>query len=122
MRHLVTISLCLVGLVHVLPVIGVLGPHRLEALYGVEVLEPNLLVLMRHRAVLFGLLGSFLLFSAFRPELHRLALIAGFISVLSFLVLALAPVNAQLTRVVTIDLGALALLFVGAAAWFFGRP
>ena len=81
---IIAAMLIIVGIIHVLPVIGVLGPERLAALYGIAVDEPNLTILMRHRAVLFGLVGAFLLYAAFRPDLQVLALVAGFVSVISF--------------------------------------
>ena len=58
MRHLVTAALL---------VVGVLGAERLNQLYGIDASEPNLAVLMRHRAVLFGLLGGFFVLAAFKP-------------------------------------------------------
>ena len=83
--------------------------ERLAGLYGLpaRLLEdPNLVILMRHRAVLFGLLGGFLLLAAFRPNLQAIALVMGFASVLSFLGLAWSagPHNAAIGRVVTADL------------------
>ena len=50
----------------------------MQGLYGIPIDEPNLAILMRHRAVLFGLLGVFMLIAAFRPLYQPLALIAGF--------------------------------------------
>lgn len=118
MRRLVGATLLVVAVIHLLPLAGVLGSARLAALYGIAFDEPNLAILMRHRAVLFGLLGAFLLVAVFRPAYRTLALWAGFVSVLSFLGPAwnVAGVNAQLGRVVTADIVALACLVVGAAA------
>ncbi len=111
--------LAVVAVIHLLPAVGVLGAARLETLYGITVQEPNLAILMRHRAVLFALLGVFLLVAAGRPAWQPAALVAGFVSVLSFLALAwsVGGTNAQLARVVTADLVALACLVVGAAAY-----
>lgn len=121
LRHLVTACLLIVGVIHLLPLSGVLGAERLAALYGLPQStfdDPNLAILMRHRAVLFGLLGGFLLMAAFRPDWQAIALAMGLVSVLSFLWLAWVegPHNAQLGRVVTADLVALACLVVGGAA------
>lgn len=120
MRHLVTACLLIAGLIHLLPLPGVLGADRLAALYGLPGRpfdDPNLVILMRHRAVLFGLLGGLLVLAAFRPTLQGIAFVAGFVSVLSFLWLAwsVGHHNAQIDRVVTADWVALACLVVGAA-------
>ena len=98
---------------------GLLGAERLAALYGLDFSEPSLSILMRHRAVLFGLLGAFLVFAAFRPSLQPLAFIAAFVSVLSFLLLAWSSggYNPQVGRVVTADLVALVALVIGAAVY-----
>jgi hypothetical protein len=91
-------------------------------LYGIPVAEPNLVILMRHRAVLFALLGVFLLVAAVRPAWQPAALAAGFVSVGSFLWLAwsVGGTNAQLARVVTADVVALACLVVGVVAYGVG--
>ena len=118
MRYLITGSLLIVAVIHLLPLSGVLGSERLTALYGLAFDEPNLEILMRHRAVLFGLLGAFLLYAALKPALQGLGFIAGFISVLSFLVLAWSRggYNAALERVVLADIVALVCLIIGTAA------
>lgn len=123
MRYVVTAALVVVAIIHLLPVSGVLGSERLSALYGIPINEPNLAILMRHRAILFGLLGLFLLLAAFRPELQLLAFAAAFASVLSFLWLAWSTgnYNAQLGRVFTADIVALACLVVGLAAYLLSR-
>lgn len=117
-RYLVSAMLVLVGLIHLLPLSGALGSERLASLYGGSFSEPNLAILMRHRAVLFGLLGVFLIFAAFRPMFRTVAFIAGFISVLSFLWLAVTAgnYNDQVGRVVTADVVALICLVVGFGA------
>jgi hypothetical protein len=80
--------------------------------------EPNLAILMRHRAVLFGLLGVFLICAAFQPRWQAAALVAGGVSVVSFLVLAwsVGDYNRHLARVVQADIVALACLAVGVLA------
>ena len=118
MRHLPSIMLGIVAVIHLMPLPGVLGGARLQAMYGIAVDDPSLAILMRHRAVLFGLLGAFLLYAAFEPAWQAAAYIGGFVSVLSFLVLARSAggFNAQVGRVFAADLVALACLVIGAAA------
>ena len=118
MSYLVSASLVIVGIIHLLPVTGALSADRLSALYGIPVDDPNLELLMRHRAVLFGLLGAFLLYAAFQPALQIPAFIAGFVSVGSFLVLgwSIGADSAGIGRVVRADLFALGCLVIGAIA------
>lgn len=121
MRHLVSAMLIVVALIHLIPVSGALGKDSLAALYGLSFDDPNLAILMRHRAVLFGLLGVFIGFAAFRPAYQPAAFVAGFVSVVSFLGLALAVggYNAQVGRVFTSDIVALLCLMVGGAAYVY---
>ena len=84
----ITVVLIAAGLVHLLPAVGVLGAQRLNALYGVAIADPALLLLMRHRAVLFGLVGALMLQAAVAPPLQVWALAAGLLSTLSFVALA----------------------------------
>lgn len=106
-----------VAIIHLIPLSGVLSADALSRLYGLSLNEPNLAILMRHRAVLFGLLGGALLITAWMPAYHRVALVLGFISVLSFLWLAYSTggYNEAIRRVVIADLMALGCL-IGALA------
>jgi hypothetical protein len=114
----ITATLLVVGLIHLLPMIGVISAARVSGLYGVVVDEPNLELLLRHRAVLFALIGGFLVFAACQPRYQAVAFVAGMVSVVSFLWLAFAigSLNARLTRVVVVDLLAAVLLLAGAGA------
>ena len=117
MRTLSTALILLVGLVNLLPVGGVLSANRLQALYGVVLEDANLLILMRHRAILFGIVGGLLVASAFQPALRAAGYAAGLLSMLSFVVIAwLAESHGEeLQRVVAIDLVASALLICAIA-------
>lgn len=118
-RLLVTASLLVAAVIHLVPLVGVLGTARLEALYGLPVTDPNLAILMRHRAVLFGLLGTFLAIAAFRPALQSAAFVAGFVSILSFLGLAWSTggYNDLVARIVSGDIVALVSLIIGLLVW-----
>ena len=119
MRFIIPAMLVAVGIIHILPLSGVLSATRLFDLYGISFDDPNLEILMRHRAVLFGLLGIFLLSSAFLPSLQLAALITGFVSVVSFLYLAFSVggYNDQVNRIVTADKAALVCLLVGSITY-----
>ena len=123
MRKIIAALLLIVGVIHLLPLAGVVGADRLAALYGIRIDEPDLVILMRHRAVLFGLLGAFLCYAAFHPLLQPLALIGGFASVLSFLWFAWSTggYNPMVGRVVMADVIALACLIVAAVLYALDR-
>ncbi len=117
----ISASLVIVGIIHLLPLVGLLGADRLAAVYGIAFDEPNLAILMRHRAVLFGLMGGFMVCAAVKPSWQGMGLAIGFISLVSFLALAysIGGYNAHVGRVVAIDWFALACLLLGAAAFAF---
>ncbi len=119
MRFILPIMLLMVGIIHILPLSGVLSAARLFELYGMTFDDPNLEILMRHRAVLFGLLGIFLICSAFMPSLQLPALIAGFLSVVSFLYLSysVGGYNEQVNRIVIADKVALVCLVVALVSY-----
>ena len=115
MNRVVSLALVVAAVIHLLPLSGVLGSERLAALYGISFEEHNIEILMRHRAVLFGLLGVFLMYAAFNTVLHLPALAVGMVSVISFLYIAksVGGYNSEISRVFTADLMALACLVLG---------
>ena len=122
-RYLIPATLLVAAVIHLLPVSGVVGAEQLQRLYGLPMAEPNLVLLMRHRAVLFGLLGTFLLIAAFRPALRTLAFAFGLISVVSFFLLVPegAARTPQIARVVAADWVAFGALVLGFAVHLFER-
>ncbi len=115
MQYVMSASLLLAALIHILPISGLFGPKSLEKLYGVAVTDKNTEILLRHRAVLFGLLGAFIALAALVPVLRPFAFGAGLISTVSFLIVArlVGGYNAQLSRVVAADIIAIASLAIG---------
>jgi hypothetical protein len=117
MRYVVPIALFIVAFIHALPLLGLTGGSRLANLYGITNMDASLEILLRHRAVLFGLLAAFLVYAAFNRELHGIALVGASISVVSFLALALTTggYNPAVATVVKVDVIAVIAL---AAGWF----
>lgn len=113
---LVSAALVIAGIVHLVPLVGVLGAGTLAGLYGLDFSEPNLSILMRHRAVLFGLLGSVLVVAAFRRALQPAAVGMGLVSVVSFLLIAgsTGGYNEQVRGIVLGDLVALVALVLAS--------
>lgn len=112
-----TLGIIVAGVIHLLPLSGVLGSTRLQALYGLSFTEPNLRILMQHRAVLFGLLGAFLLLSLLRPAWQWPAVVMGLVSAAAFIVIAwqVGDYNALLRRVVLADVVAIIGLLLALA-------
>lgn len=117
MQTLAKILYVAAGLINIIPVTGVLGAARLEALYGQSFVGADLVLLMRHRAVFFGLLGVLLIAAAFQSQLRSLAAVAGLVSMGSYMLLALplGEHGAAVQRVFWADLVGIVLL---AAGWW----
>ena len=117
MKMLTAALFIVVALIHLMPLAGITSTGMLASLYGVTIADNNLEILMRHRAVLFGVLGSLFAWAAFKPAWQAPALVAGLVSVVSFLWLAVGVggYNALLARVVVADVLALICLLLVAA-------
>jgi hypothetical protein len=115
-------ALLLAGGIHLLPLAGILGGERLTALYALPMDDASLRILMRHRALLFGLLGAGMIAAAFIPTWRTPAAIAGLVSMAGFVVLAALEGggNAAIQRVVRADLIA-GLPLLAALLWQGGR-
>ncbi len=102
----------LVGLINLVPIFGVSGATGLAALYGIDVSDPALLVLLQHRAVMLGIVGASLMIAAWHAPWRSLAGLAGLTSMMSYIgiVWAVPHASAVLWQVAWIDLLALPLL------------
>ena len=108
----ITLAFLIAGLINFLPVVGVLGESRLAKLYGRPFRDADLLVLMRHRALLFGLIGGFMLTSIAVPAWRLPAGVLGLISMIGYIAIAAqqAHGSASLQRIALVDWVGLALL------------
>jgi hypothetical protein len=116
MQHLWTVLVLVAAVINFAPAVGLVSPERMGAFYGVDLDDPNLQILMRHRAILFGIVGGLLFVAAFHPPLRPLGYVVGFSSMLSFLLIAwmVGGYNAEIQRVIVIDAVGIAAL-AGAA-------
>ena len=106
MKRISTFLLVAIGMLNLYPMIGVISAEQLGNLYGISIDSPDLETLMRHRAVMLGLIGGFLLLSAFRPSLQMIAASIGLASMASFVVLAYlsGEIGVEVNRVVIADI------------------
>ena len=118
MQSIATIMLLIVAAIHALPLLGAFGEKHLSGLYGISLGDPDLAILMRHRAVLFGLLGALLFVAALTPPLRLAGFVAGAVSVGSFLLLAwhVGGYNDHLRKVFATDVIAAVCLACGILA------
>jgi hypothetical protein len=112
MRHLWTLLVLIAAAINLAPVLGAFGAERMSALYGVNLDDPNLQILMRHRAVLFGIVGGLMVVAAFHAPLRTVGYVVGFVSMLSFLLVAWLAGNysAEIERVMLVDVVGIAAL------------
>jgi hypothetical protein len=106
MTKVVSFLFIAIGLLNLFPVIGVISAEQVNSLYGIDVDSADLETLMRHRAVMLGLVGALLILAAFRPSFQILAATMGLVSMSSFVVLAyfVGDVGAAINRVAVADI------------------
>lgn len=114
MNKIISAILILVGLINFYPVIGVISNAMVTNLYLIDAANNDILILLRHRAILLGLLGAFIAHSAFKPELQWSAIIIGLVSMLSFIAIALliGEYGAGIRKIIIADIVASVGLFL----------
>ncbi|MFT4628824.1 MAG: hypothetical protein ACI8PZ_007520 [Myxococcota bacterium] len=109
-------ALVAVAIIHFLPVVGALGSDQLHKLYWLDASDPNLLILMRHRAAMFEVVGILMVVGAVMPSFRWMAIGLGALSAGSFVVISrlVGGFSPSLARIVTADIVALVLLPLAA--------
>jgi len=121
MENLYRLILLITGLVHILPFSFLFFTEQLQKSYGVDISDANLQLLLRHRAIFFGLIGVGLILSAVKKSFYGWAAAVGLISMLSFvwLLYQIGGINQQLRSVMLIDVFISAALFLTAMVYHF---
>ncbi len=117
----IVILFWVLALVHIAPAFAGIAPKSLSRLYGVDGADKSLLVLLQHRAILFGLLGAGLAIAPFMSGLRWPVLVAAFISMVAFIAIAFVhgQTRGPLARIAVID--AAALLPAGILAYLLSK-
>ncbi|CAA9430671.1 MAG: hypothetical protein AVDCRST_MAG74-3674 [uncultured Pyrinomonadaceae bacterium] len=115
------VILFIVGTINLLPVIVFFDATKTVKLYGLPIEGESLMILMRHRAVLLGLVGLALIASAVKPEFRILAIALALISKFAFVFLTFTQSNytAEVRQVALIDVGAIVLLIAALIIHFW---
>ena len=118
---IVSIVLFIVGIINLLPIVVFFDSTKTVELYGVPIDGASLIILMRHRAVLLGLVGSALIFAAFKREFRIFAIALALVSKLTFIFLTFTASNytAEVRQVALIDVGAIVLLIAALIIHFW---
>jgi ABC-type microcin C transport system permease subunit YejB len=125
MELVLRVALFLTGIVNILPTLGAFVPSKMKDAYGIDMPDANFELLLRHRAVLFGIVGGFMLYSAITKNHLALASIIGLMSMVSFLILYVVSaghINEALTKVMKIDVMATAVLLIAYLVYHFMTP
>ena len=123
MSTLITLCLVVVGLVNLAPVLGIFSGSKMEKAYDVRIASKDLEILMRHRALLFGVLGGFIIYAAFFPVYHIAAMVMAGVSMIGFavLVVLVGGYNASIFKVLIGDLVGIAFLVAAALLKVFSQ-
>jgi hypothetical protein len=77
MELIFRLSLGIAALVNLLPALLAIRPQNIAKSYGVSVPDGNYELLLRHRAVLFGIVWGLMLYSALTKVYYELATLIG---------------------------------------------
>jgi hypothetical protein len=106
MNKIFLVLLFIVGLINFLPVVGVLSAAKLSQAYSIDLASNDLIILMRHRALLFGLVGGFVFYSLFMPQFQPAAMLIAAISMIGYLVImwTVGDYNDSIFKVAIVDM------------------
>ena len=122
MELIYRITLFIAGLINILPAMLGFLPEKISKSYGIEIPNANYELLLRHRAILFGIIGGLMIYSALAKKHYELSTIAGLVSMVSFIILYFLigkNINSELKKVMMIDLFATVILCVGFILFLF---
>ena len=124
MELIFRICLFITGIINLLPFIIAFLPEKIVTSYGIVVPDQNYELLLRHRAVLFGIIGGIMIHAAIGQRNYALAVGVGLVSMVSYLILAYlveGEINTELSRVAKIDVGAVVILVVGYGLYLWQK-
>ena len=122
MEQVFRVCLFITGVINFVPTFLVFLPDKISSAYGIEIPDTNYELLLRHRAVLFGIIGGVMIYSAIKKTHYALSVTMGLISMISFIVLFYlmdGTLNPELIKVMKIDMGGIIILLVGLGLYKF---
>ena len=116
MEIIFRITLFIAGLINLLPAMLAFLPYKISKSYGIDIPNSNYELLLRHRAILFGIIGGLMIFSTIVKKHYEIATTAGLVSMISFIILYFLigkGINSELKKVMMIDVVATVILCIG---------
>ncbi len=116
------VCLFIVGLINIAPSVLAFLPNKISESYGIEIPNQNYELLLRHRAVLFGIIGGLIIYSSISKKNYSMAVCIGLISMVSFVILLIlsnGEINSELNKVMKIDVIGIFILLIGYALYRF---
>jgi ABC-type Na+ efflux pump permease subunit len=116
MEIIFRVILFLAGLINLLPSLLAFLPDKISKSYGIEIPNANYELLLRHRAILFGIIGGLMIYSAIAKKYYEVSTTIGLISMVSFILLFFfidKEINSELKKVMIIDIIATIILCIG---------
>lgn len=116
MELIFRITLFISGVINLLPSVLAFLPDKISKSYGIEIPNENYELLLRHRAILFGIIGGLMIYSAVAKKHYEVSTVIGLISMVSFIVLFFLigkDINSELKKVMTVDIVGTVLLCIG---------
>ena len=116
MENIFRITLFLAGMINLLPAFLAFIPDRISKSYGIELPNENYELLLRHRAILFGIVGGLMIYSAIAKKYYTIATTVGLISMVSFIILFFLigkDINSELKKIMIVDIVATVILCLG---------
>lgn len=115
-RNTAVAILVVIGVITASPVITALNPNGITSLYNVAFKDDAVLLLVRHRQVMLGVLGAALVYGAFFYHLRIVVITAAVVSKLAFIGLCITTPNLTpgIQRVIYFDAVSVVLLLIAA--------
>ncbi|MEL7005616.1 MAG: hypothetical protein AAFN93_23230 [Bacteroidota bacterium] len=121
METVFRVTLFIAGGINMLPSILAFLPEKISKSYGIEIPDANFELLLRHRAILFGIVGGLMILSGITKKYYLISVAVGLTSMISFILLffLINGINEELEKVMKIDLVAVVILIVGFVLYKF---
>lgn len=122
-RNAAVAILVVIGVITASPIVTALNPSGISSLYNVAFEDDAVLLLVRHRQAMLGVLGAALVYGAFFDRLRMMVIIAAMVSKLAFIGLCVATpdLTQGIQRVIYFDAVSILLLLI-AAVIFWQSP